>query len=56
MDCVDARDYGINELVGVRHRCICDVLMLELDSVAQSFAPGGFDVAIVSVIVFRRRI
>ena len=30
--------------------------MLELDSVAQSFAPGGFDVAILNAIVFKQSI
>ena len=53
-NCVDACDNGINEFIGVRHRWIDDFLMLKLDSIAQFFAPGGFDMATVSAIVFRQ--
>ena len=56
MNCVDACDNSMNEFVGVHHCWISDVLMLELDIIAQSFAPCGFNMVIVSAIVFRQSI
>ena len=54
LNSVDARRNGTHNFVSRRDRGICDVLVLKLHCVAESFAVGVFNKTFVCPVMFRR--
>ena len=52
-ECRGAIGDGLHEFVSWGERRIGDGLVLEADCVAEAFTVGGFDVTVVSAIMFR---
>ena len=51
---IEARDYGVDELIGMSDGGVCDTFVLELDGVTQLLAFGVLDVAVVRAVVLGR--